>query len=348
MKTKSFLFILLFFLFISIGYSSIVNHESLSPLSVFSHQAKGLSADDLKGWIKSITRMNQNRSFDDIKDAHAIPLFDPLFLESLHLINPDKQFEVLDIGAGKGVFLRELVKKTSEYKDIFGKSNANFDMTYVPFGYEIQEMESKILEEEKKYSQNHPLINWQFGQSAEQLPKNWENKFSVVLATRVFEYIYDPLQAIQEAYRVLKVGGKASIAISILNKKEYEGLKDNCMSDDWREKDKTVGHVYFEGINMFKEVRRLQMMGYDIALQVPYYDRGWKLHSLTEKEEAMFLDGKEFPYPHFVLVMKKNVNRPDLKFNHSLKKLDYPIHRQYTSNVKEIPQKNNKSVKMAV
>jgi len=48
---------------------------------------------------------------------------------------------------------------------------------------------------------------------AEDLSRYEDNKFDVVLCAEVLEHLYDPLPAIEEAYRVLKPGGKYIVTV---------------------------------------------------------------------------------------------------------------------------------------
>ena len=49
--------------------------------------------------------------------------------------------------------------------------------------------------------------------TAENLSRFDDNEFDVVICAEVLEHLYDPLPAIQEAYRVLKPGGKYLVTI---------------------------------------------------------------------------------------------------------------------------------------
>jgi len=167
--------------------------------------------------------------------------------------------------------------------------------------------EGNINEELKK------SIHWVFGESAEELPPEWTDQFDFVLVTRVLEYVFDPLKAIEEIYRVLKPGGKASIALNIYSEREYAALKS-------RGEEREYHGLSTKGLNIFKEIKRLKRLGFDIDI---FINDSQQILPVTKETIQKFLNnsrgiGEEDFLSLFVIKIKKtsptsNTNR--LKFN---------------------------------
>lgn len=108
----------------------------------------------------------------------------------LNTLMPNKFNSVLDIGCGTGTLLAKLLDKKTDVR---------------VFGLDISEKMLEVAKE--KLPDKVELV---YGE-AEALPYD-NKKFDVVIMVDSFGYFMNPEQAVREAYRVLKAGGKLIIA----------------------------------------------------------------------------------------------------------------------------------------
>lgn len=101
---------------------------------------------------------------------------------------------VLDVGAGTGYFLRQLLQKYPQIDEVVA-----FDSSHEM----LRQAQTKRPTSSTRYS--HAL--WSFVQGdAENLPFR-DNSFDVVISMNTLHYLREPAKFFAEAYRVLDVGG---------------------------------------------------------------------------------------------------------------------------------------------
>jgi len=302
---------------------------------VASIQSRGLSRREFRRLILSYEEaVFQYRSLSDIERIHGKELTAEEIYSIAKKSNSLQNFKILDVGAGKGVFLAEFL---DGMEDSYSLRKLGGPAKIEAHAFEVNEMQSEIKKENQFKQMRHSKVSqieWTFDETAEDMPYG-DNNFSLILSTRSLEYVYSPLQAIEECYRLLKIGGKASLALSLLNSMEYQSLKSKLNSRHYRDYREYLGHLYIEGINIFEEIRRLKEEGYNIGIYL-VDRRGW-MKTLTEVNEALEdafyqSDGrkKSFPYSNFVVFMEKQKeDKCPLKFNCMLERVDDVVHRKY-------------------
>lgn len=317
------LFFSLVFSFLLIGQSPLF---ALAPNT--SIQSK-LQQQHFQATRDILFSTKRDRDLNDIKIQHG---------QSLSKTLP-RNGKILDIGGGAGVGAEEIFELTKSKVTVFEAKKLNgieepqafvyldgieaavrqeYFMVKERLGFEpplsairntisMDIAEGKINEELKK------SIRWVFGESVEELPPEWTDQFDFVLVTRVLEYVFDPLKAIEEIYRVLKPGGKASIALNIYSEREYAALKS-------RGEEREYHGLSTKGLNIFKEIKRLKRLGFDIDI---FINDSQQILPVTKEYIQKFLTnsrgiGEEDFLSLFVIKIKKRAptsktNR--LKFN---------------------------------
>lgn len=99
--------------------------------------------------------------------------------------------DVLDVGAGKGVFCCEMAKRG-----------------FNAFGIEVNPL---YIEEAQRRAQNEGVVVSLIEDKAEKMPYD-NDKFAFVNASEVTEHVDEPIEMCKEIYRVLKSDAKAYIS----------------------------------------------------------------------------------------------------------------------------------------
>ena len=137
------------------------------------------------------------------------------------VLKKDEPLEVLDLGAGKGVFLSELKQKLLEQGI---KVNA--------VGTNITNRKDSISNRGDSKHFFKPGDVEHHVCYAEKLKPEWTNRFLTVVSTYVFPYVRDKLKALEEVSRVLHPNGFASISDFIIPKgmtvKDFEDHGISC------------------------------------------------------------------------------------------------------------------------
>lgn len=118
-------------------------------------------------------------------------------IDNLLLENPNRVIRVLDIGCGEGNFLKDIGRIYS--KEIEEERIELYGITLVKYG-DGDEKGINILEGRM-----------------EDLPFE-DTFFDYIISVQAMQYSYDPLLAIEEACRVLKIGGSAVLFLNNPNK----------------------------------------------------------------------------------------------------------------------------------
>ncbi|MDD5496160.1 MAG: methyltransferase domain-containing protein [Candidatus Omnitrophica bacterium] len=115
-------------------------------------------------------------------------------LASKGVLAKGDKMRILDIGCGKGKFLRELVELPAA-RERFRKEGIELEV------YGISPIRAKGMYEGMTYVEGF----------AEYMPEEWSGKFHYVISVQAMRYSRDPLKFVEEAHRVLAPYGKAII-----------------------------------------------------------------------------------------------------------------------------------------
>ncbi|MFZ2602487.1 MAG: class I SAM-dependent methyltransferase, partial [Candidatus Omnitrophota bacterium] len=227
----------------------------------------------------------------------------------------DSQFYLLDIGAGSGGLLHSI--NTDKSLKLFVKTSA----------FEMEESE-RIIKQQNG-------IDWEFGETAENLPQSWSNKFNIVFLTYVLEYAYNPLKIIEEIYRVLALNGEAFLSLALFNKITYKRREKYFHFGSYGF---DAGNIYFEGIDFWVEINQFRKRGYAIGIYVKQLSEGeYYLREVDQSLWNIFNKGVNIFPPDekvrpeesvFLIRIKKNKPEP-LIFNYEVTKVDNLIHRRF-------------------
>ncbi|MFZ2937540.1 MAG: class I SAM-dependent methyltransferase [Candidatus Omnitrophota bacterium] len=225
------------------------------------------------------------------------------------------QFYLLDIGAGSGGLLHSI--NTDKSLKLFVKTSA----------FEIEESE-RIIKQQNG-------IDWEFGETAENLPQSWSNKFNIVFLTYVLEYAYNPLKIIEEIYRVLALNGEAFLSLALFNEITYKRGEKYFHFGSYGF---DAGNIYFEGIDFWVEINQFRKRGYAIGIYVKQLSEGeYYLREVDQSLWNIFNKGVNIFPPDekvrpeesvFLIRIKKNKPEP-LIFNYEVTKVDNLIHRRF-------------------
>lgn len=340
---KRFGSILCFLAFIilgSVGWSTnnflpgiIIRNSFLAPRSLL------LSYEEYKrqAHFKLIQRLFSRKK---MRKSRALWMLESAHGQHLKEILP-RNGKILDLGAGTGFGARGIANLTSSAVTAFEAKALNSIESPQKFvvikgvraylnNPEFFADKANLLEkddedyayrslEEREELRFMRDFSWVFGETAEELPSAWTDSFDFVLATRLLEYVYDPLRVIEEVYRVLKPGGKASLVSSLVSPKEYQYLVENK---------KDVTGLNLEGMNLFAEINRLRSLGFQINIFRNVTRRGENrlvridgefLRNFWEKRRSLDAIKRDT----FVITLEKAVPHSEfqpLKFNY---KVDY-------------------------
>ena len=255
--------------------------------------------------------------------------------ETIDFITKNKlqdAFPILDIGAGQGTFLKDIIttaNKMSNDPDLSVPVNVEAHAFEIQGVQQRKKIELMTASEKKIADIINSEIKWEYGLGAETLPYQ-DNQFSLIFGGRVLEYGYDPLRVLEESYRVLMDGGIARFSVSFLNRKAYDNISEYYRGNSVKMIDDSrfLGHMYLDGINIFQAIKELQKLGFDVTINK-------KLNQpveITDEEVELFMQNKDIPDKEepFVLVIKKHADDlGPLKFPYQLNGIDNPSHRKY-------------------
>lgn len=182
--------------------------------------------------LKEIQRTKTNDSFDVriVRYEYIHSIKDEFFEELVNITNPKSSQSILDAGCGYGSVTRELLKRKKDEKLICFLADSNYTQL-LRAKEEFTNLDYTHKSELKFFIDN--LIDTKFK----------ENTFDTIIAKMVIHEIpfKKQQQAIENAYRILKPGGKLIIWDMALDKKTQ-----NFIQEIIRMKDKLAGFKTLE------------------------------------------------------------------------------------------------------
>lgn len=115
-------------------------------------------------------------------------------LRSNGILSANEPLQILDLGAGEGVFLKQIKEEFKDEIDVYG-----ITLTAFKGKEHLASLGSEGIKLEKG--------------EAENLPIEWTNKFHLIVSVASFSWFRDSLKAIEEAHRVLNSHGEALLDI---------------------------------------------------------------------------------------------------------------------------------------
>ena len=309
------------------------------------HLSGDAAREYLRSYIGSIPNLQKMRFPEEVEDLHGLKFDEDLEKIALSS-NSDDTFTALDIGAGVGFGLFAIHNEMTLPYNQGRHKKRNVEV----HGYEL---EGYVHDQE-----DSPIL-WHYGKTAETLPADWTNRFSVVLSTRVADYMYDPLRSVEEMHRVLKPGGMASVAFRLINQFEYPKLVRNLASKKTEQQKNAIGAVYWQGFNVYEEVQKLKASGHEIELAIPISYQDYspvqkalgedyplidkvksQLHRVSDQMGAFYLpvdrtiwdkmqSSEGFPVKTLVLRIGKKSADEKLSFPYHVDYLENPLMRHF-------------------
>ncbi len=187
--------------------------------------------------------------------------------------------KLLEIGCGKGILLLELRKKFSNL-ELYGINLNRYHGVKEKKDF-IKNAEENKISLTKKEKSNLPKIN--FGDAGKKLPYK-ENSFDIIISNVSFVHIRNKARALEEIYRVLKIGGVAFISFDVheIKKvlgKEYHKLHkklDKELKEDYIPRFLMKVNNKFLGKREF--FQRIKKKGFDIKVKnTEYQDKSQKV-----------------------------------------------------------------------
>ncbi|MBN1622597.1 MAG: GNAT family N-acetyltransferase [Endomicrobiales bacterium] len=324
-------------------FSGLTREGLKTQISEYSAKAVGM---------KRRRRLNSRYlggAYESIQELHGFSFTHSDTVDLAQESNSLAEFVVADIGAGYGFVSRDLLEETDGFfASIFPEMK---ETRFRSLAFEVNEFREEVEKEQERRSKRddsyYQAVEWSFGETGEDLPYEDETA-TLALATRSIEYMYDPLRGIEELYRILKVNGKASAVLSLMNEETYAEAMEAFETDLLEDKDQFLGSVYLEGVPIFSEIKRLQQAGYDIRLCVidnlshlrwvktdeGTWRRGEPLMEVTPEIEAEFYeDTFYFNRDHsnyLIIEIRKRAEDPGpLRFNYDIENVENLYHRRY-------------------
>lgn len=159
---------------------------------------------------------------------------DELFAEIKTHLRKNKKIKLLEIGSGRGILLSQLRKKFPKNLILYGLNKNKYHGIK-----DRSDFKSNALLRNIVYKENEDVPFIRFG-NATNLPfKN--NQFDLIVSQVTFIHIKNKAKALEEIYRLLKVGGLALISLGSYSINRQKGHK---MPEFYKKIERELGKDY--------------------------------------------------------------------------------------------------------